>query len=74
MISFFVALGFYLIIGLVFWRKKMLKKKYLEPLFMWIMILGIVALCQPLLIVIYTYGFALLITGVAGYILVTHLK
>lgn len=74
MISFFIALGFYLILGLVFWRLNMLKRKYLEPLFMWIMILGIAALCQPLFLALYTYGYAILITGTAGYIFAIHLK
>ena len=74
MISFFIAIGFYLVIGLVFWRLKMLKKKYLEPLFMLIMILGIFMLCQPFTMLLYTFGYAVLLTGTAGYIFTIHLK
>jgi len=74
MISFFIALGFYILIGIVFWRMKMLKKQFLEPLFMWIMIFGIFMLCQPFTILLYTYGYAVLLAGTAGYIFSIHLK
>lgn len=74
MISLFVAIGFYAVIGIVFWRLKILKRKFLEPLFMWLMLLGIFFLCQPWLMVLYHYGYATLLTGTAGYIFSTHLK
>ena len=47
MYSLIAAVIFYIVIGLVYWRLKMLKRKYLDPLFMWVMILGITFLCQP---------------------------
>ncbi|MBU4292546.1 MAG: hypothetical protein KJ770_00650 [Actinobacteria bacterium] len=74
MISFFISLGFYLVIGLIFWRLKILKKQYLEPVFMWVMMAGIFMLCQPFYILLYTYGYAVLLTGTAGYIFSIHLK
>ncbi len=74
MISLFVAIGFYAVIGIVFWRLKILKRKFLEPLFMWLMLLGIFFLCQPWLMVIYHYGYAVLLTGTAGFIFSIHLK
>ncbi|MBL7060683.1 MAG: hypothetical protein ISS13_02475 [Actinobacteria bacterium] len=74
MVLFFISLGFYIAIGLIFWRFKILKRKYLEPLFMWIMLCGILALCQPWLLNIYHWSYAILLTGVAGYIFSIHLK
>jgi hypothetical protein len=74
MISFFVSIGFYILIGLIFWRFKILKRKYLEPVFVWIMVFGIFALCQPLVFALYHYGFAILLTGTLGYIFSIHLK
>jgi hypothetical protein len=74
MYSLIVAVGFYVILGLVFWRFKLLKRKYLEPLFMWIMLLGIAFLCQPWFLILYTYGYAVLLTGTAAYIFSIHLK
>ncbi len=74
MIAFIICLAFYAIIGITFWKFKLLKRKYMEPLFMGIMIFGIVALCQPLFLALYTYGFAILMTGTLGYIFSIHLK
>ena len=56
MVSFLISIGFYVLIGLIFWRLKILKRKYLEPIFMWIMIAGIAALCQPWVFFFYHYG------------------
>jgi hypothetical protein len=74
MYSLIAAVIFYIIIGLVFWRLKILKRKYLEPLFMWIMLLGIAFLSQPWFMFLYTYGYAVLLTGTAAYIFSIHLK
>jgi len=74
MIKLLAAIGFYIIIGLVFWRLNILKRKYLEPLFMWIMLLGIAFLCQPWFLVLYSYGYAVLLAGTAAYIFSIHLK
>jgi len=74
MIAFIISLAFYAIIGILFWKFKLLKRRYMEPLFMLIMIFGIVALCQPLFLPLYTYGFTILLTGTLGYIFSIHLK
>lgn len=74
MISFFAIIAFYIIIGVVFWKFGLLKRMYLEPLFMWIMIFGIFALCQPWVFPLYRYGFAVLMTGTLGYIFAIHVK
>ncbi len=74
MISFLVSIGFYILIGVVFWRLKILERRYLEPIFMWIMIAGIAALCQPWIFFLYHFGFAIVLTGTLGYIFSIHLK
>jgi len=74
MVAFLVCIGIYVVIGVTFWRLGMIKRRYLEPIFMWIMIFGIVALCQPWIFFLYHYGFAVLMTGTLGYIFSTHLK
>ena len=39
-----------------------------------IMLFGIVELCQPLIVELYSYGFAITLTGVGGYMFVSHMK
>jgi len=73
-ISLIVALAFCLVLGLIMWRAKKFKQKYLEPIFMWVMLFGIFALCQPLWQPLFQYGYPILLTGVAGYMVATHLK
>ena len=73
MIKVLVALGFYLIIGLVFWRVKKLSIRYLDPFFIIMMLLGILCMIQPLFVQVYTIGFAVLLTGLAGYFISSHL-
>lgn len=41
---------------------------------MWIMIFGIVSLCQPWIFFLYHYGFAILLTGLLGYTVSVHMK
>ncbi|MFW6138163.1 MAG: hypothetical protein ACOC7U_03220 [Spirochaetota bacterium] len=74
MTKLIAVFGFYLVLGLVFWRLKLLKRRYLEPIFMGIMMFGIVALCQPVLLPLYSSGFAILLCGTAGYIFVIHMR
>jgi len=74
MTKFIISIGFYIIIIVTFWKFKILKRKYLEPIFIGIMIFGIVALCQPLIFKLYSYGFTILLTGTGGYMFVSHMK
>jgi len=74
MIAFVVCAASYLLIIVIFWKLKILRRQYLEPIFMWIMIFGIVALCQPMTFFLYQNGFAILSTGTLGYILAIHMK
>lgn len=73
-LSLIIALAFCLILGLVMWKLKRFNKASLEPIFMGIILLGIVALCQPFWQPVYQYGFPVLLTGTFGYMFVTHLK
>lgn len=74
MIKLIISIGFFILIGITFWKFKILKRKYLEPVFIGIMIFGIVALCQPLIFQLYSFGFAILLTGTGGYMFVSHMK
>ena len=74
MIKLIISLAFFLVIGLTFWKLKLLKRKNLEPVFIVVMILGIIALCQPFFFKLYSYGFGITLTGVGGYMFVSHMK
>ncbi len=73
-LSLIIAVVFCLILGLSMWKAGKFKQKNLEPIFMWIMLFGIFALCQPIWFSLYQYGFPILLTGAAGYTFVTHIK
>jgi len=74
MSKFIICLGFYLVITLTFWKFNILKRRYLEPIFICIMLFGIISLCQPLVMGLYSFGFAILLTGTGGYMFVSHMK
>jgi len=74
MIKVIIAIAIYVVIGVAFWQLKLLKRKYLEPVFISIMMLGIVALCQPLIFPLYSYGYTILLAGTGGYMFVSHMK
>jgi hypothetical protein len=41
---------------------------------MWIIILGIVSLCQPWVLFLHVYGFLIIIIGLIGFIFFSHIK
>ena len=51
-----------------------LSAKYFEPISMWIIILGIVSLCQPWVFFLHVYGFLIIIVGLIGFIFFSHIK
>ncbi len=53
---------------------KELSAKYLEPLSQWLMVLGIIALCQPWVEVIHRYGVTTILVGLVGFIVFSHIK
>ena len=72
--SFVISLVCCVVLVVVLKQLNMLTRKYIEPIFMIIMLFGIVALCQPLSFFLYRYGFTILLTGLVGFNVAIHLK
>ena len=53
---------------------KEISAKYLEPASIWTMILGIVALCQPLNLALHSYGVAIILLGLVGFTVFSKIK
>ena len=51
-----------------------LSNKYLEPASMWLMVLGIVALCQPWVQVLHSYGVTITLVGLIGFSVFSKIK
>ncbi|MEX0954097.1 MAG: hypothetical protein WDZ83_02665 [Rhizobiaceae bacterium] len=50
-----------------------LNRRFLEPGSMWVMIFGIVALCQPWNFLLHRYGVTIIIVGLIGFIITSHI-
>jgi hypothetical protein len=50
-----------------------LNARFLEPASMWIMILGIAALCQPWNEFLHRYGLTTIIVGLVGFLITSHI-
>jgi hypothetical protein len=59
--------------GAALWRLHF-KARFLPIIAMAIIIIGIGALSQPWIKILYRYGLAVLMTGIASYILVSHFE
>lgn len=55
-------------------RFRELSNRVLEPLSMWVMVLGIVALCQPWIEIVHRYGVTVILAGLVGFIVFSHVK
>lgn len=53
---------------------KEVSAKYLEPASIWTMVLGIVALCQPLNLTLHSYGVAIILLGLIGFNVFSKIK
>ena len=51
-----------------------LSTNYLEPGSMWLMVLGIVALCQPWSLLLHTYGVTITLVGLIGFSIFSKVK
>jgi hypothetical protein len=51
-----------------------LSNKYLEPGSMWLMVFGIVALCQPWIQVLHAYGVTITLVGLVGFSVFSKIK
>jgi hypothetical protein len=53
---------------------KELSVRVFEPLSIWIMVVGIVALCQPWVEVLHRYGVTIILVGLVGFLIFSHVK
>ena len=53
---------------------RQISARYLEPLSQWAMIAGIVALVQPWSLFLHRYGVTMILVGLAGFIIFSHVK
>ena len=53
---------------------KQLSARYLEPLSQWLMIVGIVALCQPWNELLHRYGVTIILVGLVGFSIFSKIK
>jgi hypothetical protein len=53
---------------------KEVSAKYLEPASIWVMVMGIVALCQPLSLMLHSYGVTIILAGLIGFSIFSKIK
>jgi hypothetical protein len=53
---------------------KQLSHRVLEPLSQWLMILGIIALCQPWVEVLHRYGVTIILVGLVGFSIFSKIR
>ena len=53
---------------------RQLSVKYFEPISMWVIIFGIVSLCQSWFLTLHVYGFSIILIGLVGFIVFSHIK
>ena len=53
---------------------KQFSARYLEPLSQWLMILGIIALCQPWNEFLHRYGVTIILVGLVGFSIFSKIK
>jgi hypothetical protein len=55
-------------------RFRQLSVKVFEPLSMWTMVAGIVALCQPWNLFLHRYGVTIILIGLVGFLVFSHIR
>lgn len=53
---------------------KELSNRILEPASQWIMLAGVVFLCQPWIEVLHRYSVTIMLIGLVGFIVFSHIK
>ena len=53
---------------------RQLSARWLEPAAQWVMVLGIIALVQPWSFFLHRYGVTIVLIGLAGFIVFSHIK
>jgi hypothetical protein len=56
------------------WTFRSISEQYLEAGFMWLMVLGIIALCQPWIQVVHAYGVTITLVGLIGFSIFSRIK
>ena len=51
---------------------KKINIKYFEPIFMWLIIIGIFGISQPWIEIFHRYGFTITLIGLLGFIVFSH--
>ena len=51
---------------------KEMSARYFEPASQWLMVIGIVALCQPWNEVLHRYGVTVILVGLVGFLIFSH--
>ena len=49
-------------------------QKYLEPASQWVMVIGVVALCQPWVELLYSYSVTIILIGLVGFNVFSKIK
>jgi hypothetical protein len=55
-------------------RFRELSARVLEPISQWVMIVGIIALCQPWIEVLHRYGVTVILIGLIGFSIFSKIK
>jgi len=53
---------------------KEISARYIEPASQWIMVIGIISLLQPWNAFLHSYGITIILIGLAGFIVFSHIK
>jgi type IV secretory pathway VirB2 component (pilin) len=53
---------------------KEISARYLEPASQWVMVIGIVALCQPWIAGLHSYGVTIILAGLIGFNVFSKIK
>jgi hypothetical protein len=53
---------------------KEMSARYFEPASIWIMVLGIIALCQPWSLGLHSYGVTIILIGLVGFNVFSKIK
>ena len=53
---------------------KHISARYLEPIAQWVMIFGIIALCQPWSLGLHSYGVTIILIGLVGFMIFSKIS
>jgi len=73
LVALIISLAVLALLGVVLWRFNF-RARFLPLITIAVIVIGIGSLAQPWVKLLYRYGLAVLMTGVAGYILVSHFE